>query len=152
MTDATEETTVIHASKVIAADAERLFEFIADPARQPLWDGNDNIADAEPGQRVRGVGRTFTTTLTKGTLKHNQVVEFEEGRLIAWLPADPDQEPSGHLWRWELEALDDDQTRVTHTYDWTALTHPKRLERARATTAEHLQRSLERLATVAESR
>lgn len=153
MTDSSKEpATVVQASKVIEADAERLFEFIADPARQPLWDGNDNLADAEPGQRVRGVGDVFTMALTSDSIRHNRVVEFIEGRLIAWLPAEPGREPRGHLWRWELEPIDAGRTNVRHTYDWSNLTDPSRLARARATTAESLQRSLDRLAVLAESK
>jgi hypothetical protein len=39
---------------------------------------------------------------------------------------------------------------VTHTYDWTRLRDEKRLVRARATTADKLRASLDRLATLAE--
>jgi hypothetical protein len=45
----------------------------------------------------------FTMRLTKGAIRENHVVEFAEGRRIAWRPAEPGQEPPGHLWRWELE-------------------------------------------------
>lgn len=90
-------------------------------------------------------------TLTQGSVRENHVVEFDEGRRVAWKPAEPGQKPPGHLWRWELEPLDAFRTRVTHTYDWTQLTDEKRFGRARATTTEQLQASLDRLATVAES-
>jgi uncharacterized protein YndB with AHSA1/START domain len=141
---------VVEAARPIAADAAVIFEFIADPARQPLWDGNDNLAEAPPGQRVRSVGDVFTMTLTRGAVRHNHVVEFEEGRLIAWRPSEPGGEPPGHLWRWTLEPLGDGLTLVTHTYDWTQLTDPSRLERARSTTADRLDASLERLAALVE--
>ncbi len=88
--------------------------------------------------------------LTHGGIRENHVVEFEEGRRIAWRPAEPGQEPPGHLWRWELEPADGSSTRVTCTYDWTQLTDEKRFGRARATTAEKLQASLVRLAALAE--
>jgi uncharacterized protein YndB with AHSA1/START domain len=140
----------VETSRLIEADAAVIFEFIADPARQPLWDGNDNLAKAPPGQRVRSVGDVFRMTLTRGTVRHNHVVEFEEGRLIAWRPSEPGGEPPGHLWRWTLEPVDDKTTLVTHTYDWTQLTDPSRLERARATTADKLDRSVERLAALVE--
>ena len=135
----------------IAADAARIFELIADPARQPRWDGNDNLAGAPDGQRVRAVGDVFTMTLTKGSIRENHVVEFEEGRLIAWLPAEPGQQPPGHLWRWELEPLDGGRSRVIHTYDWSRLTDERRFARARETTAGKLRASLDRLAELAES-
>ena len=141
---------VVSASREIAADAGVIFELIADPVRQPLWDGNDNLAEAAAGQRVRAVGDVFVMTLTRGSVRHNHVVEFEEGRRIAWRPAEPGGDPPGHLWRWELEPLGDRRTLVTHTYDWTQLSDPERLERARATTPARLHASLVRLANLAE--
>jgi hypothetical protein len=91
-------------------------------------------------------------TLTSGMERANHVIEFDEGRLIAWRPSEVGKPPPGHLWRWELEPLDDATTRVTHTYDWTQLIDEKRMERARATTAAKLHASLDRLGAVAQSR
>ena len=145
-----DEVKVVSVSKQIAAPAAVIFELIADPVRQPEWDGNDNLAQAAPGQRVRAVGDAFTMTLTYGVDRENRVDEFEEGRLIAWRPGEVGAPPFGQLWRWELEPVDDGTTVVTHTYDWTDLTDPKRVERARATTADKLQASIERLAALAE--
>ena len=150
MADDTDVPRVASASREIAASADRIFEFIADPAQQPLWDGNDNLAEAEPGQRVRGQGDVFTMTLTGGAIRENHIVEFEEGRRIAWLPSEPGRRPPGHLWRWELEPLTETHTRVTHTYDWSQLTDENRVPRARRTTPDRLRASLDRLAEIAE--
>jgi uncharacterized protein YndB with AHSA1/START domain len=149
MADDIDVPRVVSASREIAAAASRIFELIADPAQQPRWDGNDNLADAEPGQRVRGVGDVFTMTLTGGAIRENHVVEFEEGRRIAWTPAEAGRRPPGHLWRWELERLGESRTRVTHTYDWSGLTDQNRIPRATRTTSETLQASLDRLAEIA---
>jgi hypothetical protein len=89
-------------------------------------------------------------TVSRGRIRENHVVEFTEGRRIAWRPAEPGQNPPGHLWRWELAPIDSSHTQVTHTYDWTQLTDPERLPRARATTADKLRASLDRLAALAE--
>jgi uncharacterized protein YndB with AHSA1/START domain len=144
------ETRVVSATRDIATSAEQLFELIADPSQQPRWDGNDNLTAASADQRVHAVGEVFTMTLTSGAVRENHIVEFTEGRRIAWLPSEAGQKPPGHLWRWELEPLDDAHTRVTHTYDWTDLSDEKRLVRARATTADNLQASIDRLAALAE--
>jgi uncharacterized protein YndB with AHSA1/START domain len=152
MTRHDEVPRVVSASREIAATPGQIFELIADPAQQPRWDGNDNLAGAPAGQRVHRTGQVFTMTLTKGSVRENHVVEFDEGRRIAWKPAEPGLEPPGHLWRWELEPIDSSHTRVTHTYDWTRLTDNNRLPRARATTTQKLQASLERLAALAERR
>jgi uncharacterized protein YndB with AHSA1/START domain len=150
MTSTDEVPRVVSASREIAAEPGRIFELIADPAQQPRWDGNGNLAEAPGGQRVRAAGATFTMRLTSGEVRENHVVEFEEGHRMAWRPAEPGSEPPGHLWRWELAAIDASRTLVTHTYDWSQLTDGKRLVRARATTADKLRASLDRLAAVAE--
>ncbi len=150
MTKDTEAVRVVSASRDIAAGAGEIFELIADPTEQPRWDGNDNLSEAPGGQRVRGIGDVFTVTITTGNVRENHVVEFDEGRRVAWRPAEPGQEPAGHLWRWELEPIDSRRTHVTHTYDWTRLIDEKRIPRAQATTADKLQASLDRLAALAE--
>jgi uncharacterized protein YndB with AHSA1/START domain len=150
MTGDDEVERLASASREMAAGTERIFELIADPTQQPRWDGNDNLAEAPPGQRIRAVGEVFTMTTTKGNVRENHVVEFDEGHRIAWRPAEPGQEPPGHLWRWELEPVDASHTHVTHTYDWTRLTDEGRFSRARATTTDKLRASLDRLAALAE--
>lgn len=138
------------ASRDIQADPATIFELIADPARQPEWDGNDNLSSADPGQRVHAVGDVFAMHNTSGKTRDNHVVEFEEGRLIAWKPAPQGGDAPGHVWRWELEPLDDGTTRVTHTYDWSRLRDEARFERAMQNTPEALMRSIDRLAALAE--
>src|SRR5215469_292562 len=150
MTTDQEAPRVASASREIAADAGTIFELIADPAQQPRWDGNDNLATAAAGQRVRRTGDVFMMQITTGAVRENHVVEFDEGRLIAWMPAEVGRKRPGHLWRWELEPLGASRTRVTHTYDWTRLTDEKRIPRARWTTTDRLQDSLARLAALAE--
>ena len=150
MTAEQDAPRVVSASREIAAGTGRIFELIADPAAQPGWDGNDNLAAAVAGERVRRAGDVFTMTLTHGGVRQNHVVEFDEGRLIAWRPAEVGRKPPGHLWRWELEPVTASRTRVTHTYDWTRLTDKNRFPRAQSTTADRLNASLDRLAALAE--
>jgi hypothetical protein len=120
----TEQSRIVTAERLIAADAADIFELIADPAQQPRWDGNDNLVQAPDGQRVRAVGDVFEMVIHNGQGRENHVVEFEE-------PA-----AGGTL--------------VRHTYDWTALTDESRLARARVTTADSLRASIDRLAALAE--
>ena len=150
MTAEQDTPRVVSATREIAAGAGQIFELIADPAAQPRWDGNDNLASAPAGQRVRQTGDVFVMTLTRGEIRENHVVEFEEGRLMAWRPSEVGKPPPGHLWHWELEPSGPARTRVTCTYDWTQLTDPGRFQRARATTADRLRASLDLLAARAE--
>ena len=126
---------IVTAQREIAAAADGLFELIADPAMHPRWDGNDNLAEAAAGQRVHAVGDVFRMTISTGAVRENHIVEFTEGRLIAWRPAEP---------------IDADHTLVTHTYDWTELTDEMRQVRARATTEDKLLGSIDRLAALGE--
>lgn len=142
---------MVSASREIAAAPEVIFELIADPAQQPRWDGNDNLAEAATGQRVRAVGDVFIMRLTGGMVRENHIVEFEEGRRIAWCPSEVGRSQPGHRWRWELVPRGGSRTHVIHTYDWTGLTDKNRLPRARSTTPERLTASLDRLAAIAEA-
>jgi uncharacterized protein YndB with AHSA1/START domain len=150
MTEQKEPRRIVRADREIAASADRVFELIADPAQQPCWDGNDNLKEAAPGQRVRAVGDVFSMRLTRGGVRDNHVFDFAEGRRIAWRPSVPGEAPPGHLWAWELEPRGPSRTLVTHTYDWTELRDRSRIPRAQATTAANLLASLDRLAAVAE--
>ncbi|NYG60567.1 uncharacterized protein YndB with AHSA1/START domain [Nocardioides daedukensis] len=144
------EQRIVSASREIAAPAAQIFELITDPSAQPGWDGNDNLSHADAGQRVHAVGDVFEMTNTSGRVRENHVVEFEEGRLIAWMPSEPGQERPGHKWRWELEPVDEATTRVTHTYDWTLLEEERRVAIAQRTLPENLQASIDRLAAAVE--
>ena len=80
------ENRVVSATRDVAAPADRIFELIADPTLQPRWDGNDNLDEIVRGERVRAVGEIFSMRTMKGKVRDNLVVDFEEGRRIAWRP------------------------------------------------------------------
>ena len=144
------EARVISATEVIKADPATIFEHIADPAKQPSWDGNNNLQSAEARHRVTAAGQMFVMTLTNGKIRENHVTDFEEGRRIAWMPASPGKEPAGHKWAWSLTPVDGG-TEVTHTYDWRELTDEQRVARARATTTDNLRASVLRLRDLIEA-
>ena len=93
MTEQEESPRIVTVAREVAASSERIFELIADPAQQPRWDGNENLKEAAPGQRVRVVGDVFTMRLTIGSVRENHVVDFVEGRRIAWKPAEVGKAP-----------------------------------------------------------
>ena len=71
------------------------------------------------GPERLGLGAQFGMSMTWHGVPyriHNTVVEFEEGRLIAW------RHFHRHVWRWELlPAVVDEGTSVTETFDWGPL-------------------------------
>ena len=144
---------IVTVSATIPAPPETLFEILATPRRHAEIDGSGTVQGTTSGPERLSLGSTFGMSMRRVAPYRitSKVVEFEEGRRIAWRPSEQGKKQPGHLWRWELEPIDDGRTRVTHTYDWTELTDQNRVKRARATTSERLQASIDRLKDVAES-
>lgn len=146
--DVSDAVRVTSASRTVAAPADAVFALIAHPTRQPDFDANDNLAEGVSSAPVAAVGDVFETRLTFGAVRENHVVEFEPGRRIAWMPAEPGKAPAGQLWEWKIEPIDDHSCVVTHTYDWTDLHDPSRYNRAKSTSSEWLMSSIDLLAEI----
>lgn len=112
-------STHVSASRVIGADAQQLFDLVADPSMHAVIDGSGSVRGVRGGSRKLAIGQQFTTSMRVGVpyLISNRVVEYVEGRLIAWAHV------GGWRWRYEFDPLDDvdglPRTRVTETFDWS---------------------------------
>lgn len=134
----------VSASKVVAAPPERIFDVLADPSCHPLIDGSGTIkASRAPGNTRLKLGARFGMSMRVGVpyAISNEVVEFEEGRLITW------RHFGGHRWRWRLEPVEGG-TLVTETFDWSTAKSPVALEvmRIPARNARSIAATLDRLA------
>jgi uncharacterized protein YndB with AHSA1/START domain len=113
-------------SRVIPAPGQKIFNVLADPAQHPVIDGSGMVERPLPGNPERlSLGSKFGMGMRYGTrfpyrIK-NTVVEFEEGRKIAW------RHFGRHRWRYELEPTDDG-TRVTETFDYSTALSPRVIE------------------------
>ena len=111
----------VSVSRVIAAPAQKIFDLLADPRMHPVLDGSGTVKKSRDGNPQRlALGTRFGMDMRMGAPYRirNTVVEFEEGRLIAW------RHIGRHRWRYELEPVDGG-TKVTETFDWSkALTRP----------------------------
>ena len=108
----------VSGSRVIAAPAEAIFDVLADPAMHPVIDGSETVrATMERGRPRLAPGSEFRMRMRILVPYRitNRVVEFEEGRRIAWTHI------GGARWRYELEPVEGG-TRVTETYDWSTAT------------------------------
>jgi hypothetical protein len=103
----------VSASRVIAADAQRLFDIVADPTLHHVIDGSGSVKGTRGGSRKLALGDKFTTNMRIGVpyLISNKVVEYVEGRRIAWAHI------GGWRWRYEFEPVEGG-TKVTETFDW----------------------------------
>jgi uncharacterized protein YndB with AHSA1/START domain len=108
-------TKAIRVERVIPAPADRIFDLLADPAMHPVLDGSGTVREAREGNPQRlSKGAKFGMNMVLGTPYRisNVVVEFEEGRRIAW------RHWARNVWRYELEPVDGG-TRVRETFDYS---------------------------------
>jgi hypothetical protein len=104
---------LVSESRTIAADPQKLFDIVADPAMHPVIDGSGSVKAVRTGGPARlELGATFGMDMKLGASYKimNTVVEFEEGRRLAW------RHFNGHLWRYTFEPVDG-ATLVTEQWD-----------------------------------
>ena len=114
----------VRVSRVIAAPAEKIFGILADPAMHPVLDGSGTVRGSRPRNPERlSMGAKFSMDMRQGLpyRMRNTVVEFDEGRRIAWRHA------GRHRWRYELEPVDGG-TKVTETFDYSTALSPRFIE------------------------
>ncbi len=135
----------VSVERVIAAPAQRLFDVVADPAMHAVIDGSGTVKALRSGSPRRlSQGARFGIAMRIGVPYPitNKVVEFEEGRLLAW-------EHLGRArWRYRFEPIDGG-TRVTESWDLSPsprlLALALRLLRFPARNRTGMERTLERL-------
>lgn len=108
----------VSATEIVSAPPETVFAILADPRQHPRIDGSGTVRGSVSGPERLGLGATFGMSMKMGAPYRirNKVVEFEEGRLIAW------KHLGSHRWRYELEPVDlagRPGTRVIETWDGT---------------------------------
>ena len=110
-------TYLVSESRVIAAAPKTLFDIVADPAMHPKIDGSGSVQAMRTGGPDRlSLGAKFGMDMKLGASYKitNTVVEFEEGRLLAW------RHFNGHIWRYIFEPVEGG-TKVTEQWDATAV-------------------------------
>jgi uncharacterized protein YndB with AHSA1/START domain len=114
----------VSATTVVAAPPAAVFDLLADPRRHHEFDGSGTVRTAIAGPARLGAGARFGMTMHWGLPYRirNTVVEFEEGRRIAW------RHFGRHVWRYDLEPVPGG-TRVTETFDWGPSLSPWALEK-----------------------
>lgn len=96
--------------------ASEIFQRLQDPRRHHELDGSGTVRDGASGPTHLAQGDTFTVAMKMFGLPYkitSKIVAFEQDRLIEW------RHPAGHTWRWELEPLANNRTRVTEIWDFS---------------------------------
>lgn len=145
----------VSVERVVPAPADRIFDLLAHPDRHPELDGSGTVQRPRSSGRRVGLGDTFGMNMHWGVpySTRNVVVEFEEGRRIAWRTLAP--KPlhllfTGRTWRYELEPVEGG-TLVRETWDPSTeapLSRPIIKSRLSGLTKNNMRRTLDRLAEV----
>ena len=163
----TEQT--IQTSTTISAPIETVFDVLADPAQHAAIDGTGWVRGSLDGKPLTEVGQIFRIEMfhdnhpNKVYDMSNRVEVFDPPKAIAWQPGQgPDDrgnlmpgdglEFGGWTWRYDLESVDENQTAVTLTYDWSAVPEDRRDITFPPFPVSHLENSLRRLAELAQRR
>ena len=105
---------IVSETRLIPAPAAEIFALLADPRRHHEIDGSGSVQSAQDDAPARlSLGATFGMSMRLGVPYKitNTVVEFEEGKRIAW------RHFGGHIWRYVLEPVDGGTT-VTEQFDY----------------------------------
>ena len=141
----------VSVERVVKAAPEEVFELLASPRRHREIDGSGTVRDAYDGPDRLSAGAVFGMDMRLGGpyKMRNTVVEFEEGRRIAWQPRPANalaaKAIGGRIWRYELEPVEGG-TRVRETWDISQERVPPLLWPVRALTRISIERTLDRLA------
>lgn len=137
----------VSVSRVINAPAQKIFDVLANPALHPVIDGSGTVQaahDSNPERLSKGARFGMNMKIAFPYRIKNTVVEFEEGKRIAW------RHFNRHIWRYELTPAEGGTgTLVTETFDWSTalfppgielMGFPKRHPEGMAKTLERLER------------
>lgn len=125
------------ATTTIDAPAQAVFAVLADPSAHPGIDGTGWVRKALDGDRLTTAGQVFRMAMYHENHPDgdyeiaNRVEVLEEPTAIAWLPGQEDPATGelafgGWTWRYDVEPTGPSQTKVTLTYDWSAVPPPIR--------------------------
>jgi len=134
---------IVSRSTIVPAPAQMIFDLLADPRRHGEIDGSGSIQSAQINAPERlSLDATFGMQMKIGVRYKitNTVVEFEEGKIIAW------RHFGGHIWRYILEPVDGG-TKVTEQFDWNKSKSPLvlKLRKSPQENAKSIEKTLENL-------
>lgn len=139
----TDQAKIVSRSAIVPAPAQAIFDLLADPRRHKEIDGSGSIQSAQIDAPERlALNATFGMKMKIGFSYKitNTVVEFEEGKTIAW------RHFGGHIWRYILEPVDGG-TKVTEQFDWNTSRAPLilKLRKSPQENAKSIEKTLETL-------
>jgi hypothetical protein len=121
----------VHATTIIDAPAAVIFGVLADPAKHAAIDGTGWVREPLDPQPLTAARQIFRMAMYHpnhpdgGYRMGNRVQVFDPPSAISWEPGHYPDDGSlsfaGWIWRYDLAPAGPDRTKVTLTYDWSAV-------------------------------
>jgi hypothetical protein len=147
---------VVSVERTIPAQPDAIFAYLADATKHPDIDGSGSVKQAQGNPEPLKLGSTFGMSMKLGIAYSmvNTVIEFEDGKRIAWQAKPkglPGRFTGGRIWRYELEPVDGgtlvrESWDVSEDHQRSLLKRGKLPERTKDAMAKTLQR-IEELVT-----
>jgi uncharacterized protein YndB with AHSA1/START domain len=126
----------LSATTTINAPAEAIFAVLADPATHAAIDGTGWVRESLDSAKLTAAGQVFRIAMyhpghPNGNYQMaNRVQVFDPPSVISWKPGQDTGDGSltfgGWIWRYDLAPAGRSETRVTLSYDWSAVPDPIR--------------------------
>ena len=121
----------LSATAIINASAEGIFVVLADPAKHAAIDGTGWVVETLDSKPLTAAGQVFRMAMyhpnhPDGNYQMaNRVQIFDPPNAIAWQPGQDTDEGGlsfgGWFWRYDLTPVGASETKVTLSYDWSAV-------------------------------
>jgi uncharacterized protein YndB with AHSA1/START domain len=146
----------LSATKIMNASAEVVFAVLADPAKHAAIDGTGWVREPVDSKPLTAAGQVFRMAMYHPNHPDetyqvaNRVQVFDPPKAIAWEPGQDTDDGGltfgGWVWRYDLTPVGSSDTRVTLSYDWSAVPDAIRQDIGFPPfPAEHLDNSLAHL-------
>lgn len=144
----------ITVERTISAPAASIFALLSDAAKHSEFDGSGTVRGTRQASRPLTLGTRFGMSMHMGVgyTTSNEVVEFEQDRLIGWKTTGLKGIIGGRIWRYELEPTAGG-TLVKETWDISQDRQRFFLKRTKmpAAAKNGMRKTLDRLAETLES-
>jgi uncharacterized protein YndB with AHSA1/START domain len=114
----------VNVERVINAPASAIFALLADAGKHATFDGSGTVDHTTAESIPLSLGTTFSMRMNGRPesfflpyTMHNEVIEFEQDRRIAWQPTALKGLVGGRIWRYELSPAEGGGTVVRETWD-----------------------------------
>jgi hypothetical protein len=138
----------------MAAAPDVVFAVITDPRRHVDIDGSGMLVAAPDAHPLQVVGDTFDMDMDREPLGdlpmgkykvRNTVTKLVADTTLEWNVGGVDQPPFGHVYGYELAAVDAESTDVTLYCDWTGVRASRIRDRFPIVPVHMLEKSLDNL-------